>query len=71
MPVALVFEPPGKDTGPKDGLQAVNHDFIAINLDARPRDINGLSETRNHQAGSSQLGSALQDGPKGQAECTC
>jgi hypothetical protein len=68
MPVALVFEPPGKDTVPKDGQQAVNHDFIAINLDARPRDINWLSETRNHQAGSSQLGSAFQDGPIGQAE---
>jgi hypothetical protein len=68
MPVALVVEPPGKDSGPKDSQQAVNHDFIAINLDARPRDINWLCETRNHQAGSSQLGSAFQDRLIGQSK---
>jgi hypothetical protein len=68
MPVALVLKPPGKDAGSKDGQKVVNEDFIAINLEAGPRDINWLSETRNHQAGSSQLGSAFQDGLIGQAE---
>jgi hypothetical protein len=68
MPVALVLKPPGKDAGAEDGQQVVDDDFIAINLEAGPRDIDWLRETRNHQAGSAKLGSALQGGPIGRAE---
>jgi hypothetical protein len=68
MPIAFVFKPPGKDAGPEDGQQMVNDDFIAINLEARLRNINWHSETRNHQAGSSKLRSAFQGGPIGRAE---
>jgi hypothetical protein len=70
MPVALVLKPPGKDAGAEDGQQVVNDDFIVIDLEGCPRDINWLSETRNHQAGSAKLRSALQGGPRGQAEWT-
>jgi hypothetical protein len=68
VPVASVIKAPGKDAGAEDGEQVVNDDFLAINLEAGPRDIDWLSETRNDQAGSAKLGSALEGGPRGRAE---
>jgi hypothetical protein len=63
-----VFKAPGKDAGAEYGEQVVNDDFLAISLEAGPRDINWLSEARNNQAGSAKLGSAREGGPSGRAE---
>ena len=68
MPVALVLKLPGKDAGAEDGQEGSNEEFIAIDLKAGPRDIDGPGETRDHQAGSVKLGPALEGGPRERAE---
>jgi hypothetical protein len=70
MAVALVFQAPGEDTGAEDGLQVINDNFMAIDLETGTRDINGRSETRDHQPGSAKLGPALQRGSNGWNERT-